>query len=251
MKRYLFWLLTVSLILTGCASARAKDPFRVDTVVMIPVDPTDPPTEETTEPPTDVPTEAPTELPTEPEETKPQKTSYGGSSSGKGSSGKTQKPKQTEPPYTDPPVLENPPSMEIPTEPPYDPSSYSIGNLEYAILDAVNAHRADAAIGELSINKKLSGIAYLRAQEAVDYWSHTRPDGRSYTSALSDYGCSYGDAAELMVYATGNGSADSMVEKWMNSDSHSGKILGDGFSRVGIGVYRTGGMTYVVCLLIG
>ena len=240
MKRYLFWLLAMSLILTGCASARAKDPFKVDTVVMIPVDPTEPPTEEPSEIPTDVPTEAPTE----PKETKPRQI-FSGGSSGKGSSGETKKTKVTEPPYTDPPIV------EMTTAPPYDPSSYSIGNLEYAMLDAMNAYRTGAGIGELSIHKKLSGIAYLRAQEAEDYWSHTRPDGRSYTSALSDYGYSYGDAAELMVYATGNGNADTMVEKWMNSDSHNGIILGDGFSKVGIGVYRTGGMTYVVCLLVG
>jgi uncharacterized protein YkwD len=250
MKRYLILLLAVGLTLTGCASAQAKDPFKVDTVVMIPVDPTEVPTEEPTEAPTGAPTESPTEAPTEPKETAPKKTSSGGSS-GKGSSGKTQRPKETEPPFTDPPVVENPPLMEIPTEPPYDPSSYSIGNLEYAMLDAMNAYRADAAIGELTINKKLSGIAYLRAQEAVDYWSHTRPDGRSYTSALSDYGYSYGSSAELMVYATGNGDAAAMVGKWMDSASHSEKLLSDGFSKVGIGVYRTGGMTYVVCLLVG
>jgi uncharacterized protein YkwD len=250
MKRYLILLLAVGLTLTGCASAQAKDPFKVDTVVMIPVDPTEVPTEEPTEAPTGAPTESPTEAPTAPKETAPKKTSSGGSS-GKGSSGKTQRPKETEPPFTDPPVVENPPSMVIPTEPPYDPSSYSIGNLEYAMLDTMNAYRADAAIGELTINKKLSGIAYLRAQEAVDYWSHTRPDGRSYTSALSDYGYSYGSSAELMVYATGNGDAAAMVGKWMDSASHSEKLLSDGFSKVGIGVYRTGGMTYVVCLLVG
>ena len=249
MKPSLILLLVMSLLLTGCASARAKDPFKVDTVVMIPVDPTEEPTEEPTEAPTAEPTEEATEMSTEPKETAPKKTSSG-SSSGKGSSGKTQKPKQTEPPQTEPPIATLP-LVEMPTEPPFDPSSYNPGNLEYALLEAMNTYRMDAGVETLTLKKKLSGIAYVRAQEAVDYWSHTRPDGRGYTSALSDYGYSYGSSAELMVYATGSGDADTMVDKWMDSASHSEKILSAGFTTVGIGVCRSGGMTYVVCLLIG
>lgn len=251
MKRSMIWLLIIALAFSGCAAAQ-DDPFRVDTVVQIPVDPTDTPTEEPSEAPTEESTEAPTEAPTEPQETTAPKSysSNQGGSSGKGSSSgnnqssKNQKPKETDPPETITPT-------EAPPAPPYDPSSYSVGNLEYAILDELNAYRGEKDVAELSLSGRLSGIAYLRAKEAIGAWGHTRPDGRDYTSALSDYGYGYSSSAELMVYTAGSGDAAQMVAKWMNAKSHSKKVLSDSFSTAGIGVYRKGGTTYVVCLLVG
>lgn len=294
MKRLIIGLLIAVLAFSGCSSARQADPYRVDTVVHIPVDPTDAPTEEptdaTTEPPTEAPIEAPTDAPTEPKETTSKKTtSSASSSSGKGStssgksstsSGKgssssskgssssssknnstskkepaaTQPPKATEPPATAAPETlppETVPPTEKAAEPPYNPASYGVGGLEYAIVGELNASRVDAELSELSLDGYLSGIAYLRAKEASSSWSHTRPDGRSYKSALSDYGYGYGAAAELMVYVAGSGDAASITAKWMNSESHRENILSGSFSTAGIGVYNAGGMTYVVCLLIG
>ena len=280
MKRLIIWLLIAVLAFSGCSSARQADPYRVDTVVHIPVDPTDAPTEEptdaTTEPPTEAPTEAPTDAPTEPKETTPKTTSSKSSSSGKSSSssGKsssssskgssssssknnsTSKKEQaaTQPPATAAPETlppETVPPTEKAAEPPYNPASYGVGGLEYAIVGELNASRVDAELSELSLDGYLSGIAYLRAKEASSSWSHTRPDGRSYKSALSDYGYGYGAAAELMVYVAGSGDAASITAKWMNSESHRENILSGSFSTAGIGVYSAGGMTYVVCLLIG
>ena len=64
MKRVALCIFAALLIFSGCAATQ-EDPFRVDTVVQIPVDPTDAPTEPETGAPTDEPTEAPTEQPTE------------------------------------------------------------------------------------------------------------------------------------------------------------------------------------------
>ena len=248
MKRFALFLIIAAMLLSGCAATQ-DDPFRVDTVVRIPVDPTDEPTvpatEESTEPPTDIPTEAPTE-PAETESPK-KSSSSGGSSSGKGSSSKNNKPKETDPPATEPPT----PPTEAPAEPSYDPSSYSIGSLEYGILAEINSQRSDAGETDLTISGKLSGIAYIRAKEVATSWSHTRPDGRDYTSTLSDYGYGYGAVAELMVSASGSGSVEAIMNKWMGSTSHSEKLLSSNFSKVGIGVYRTDGITYVICLLVG
>ena len=351
MKRLIIWLMIATLALSGCSTAQQSDPYRVDTVVQIPVDPTDAlseaPLVAPTELPTDAPTEVPTEAPTEPKETTVKKTtssSSSGSSSKKPSSGSsassssssssknnttskkepaaTQPPKATEPPATTAPETLPPettapetvpaettvpetvpaettvpetvptettapdtvpaettvpetvpaettapetvpvetvppteeptePPTEEPTDPPYYPGSYGVGGLEYAIVGELNASRVGAGLSELSLDGYLSGIAYLRAMEASSSWSHTRPDGRSYTSALSDYGYGYGAVAELMVYVPGGGDAASIAAKWMNSKSHSENILSDSFSTAGVGVYSTGGMTYVVCLLVG
>lgn len=256
MKRVALCFLAVMLLTCGCAQ-KQEDPFRVDTVVYIPVDPTDAPMEATIESATEEPTEESTEAPTAPKETEQKKTtSYKGSNSGKSSSsgttssGKTQT-KATEPPVTETVPVETAPPTEAPTEPPFNPASYNVGSLEYAILDEMNAYRKDMAVPELSLSGKLSGIAYLRAQEICTSWSHTRPDGRSYTSAMADYGYGFGMSAELLVYASGSGDPVSMVAKWMGSETHRANILSTSFAKVGIGVYRTGGMTYVACLLVG
>ena len=147
--------------------------------------------------------------------------------------------------------VETVPPTEKPAEPPYNPASYGVGGLEYAIVDELNASRVGAELSELWLDGYLSGIAYLRAKEASSSWSHTRPDGRSYTSALSDYGYGCGGVTELMVYVSGSGDAAAITTKWMNSQTHSESILSGSFSAAGVGVYRAGGMTYVVCLLVG
>ena len=159
-------------------------------------------------------------------------------------------PPVTEPPATEPPATEPPTTEPEPTDPPlYDISGYSVGSLEYAMRDVINAYRADAGLGELKLSSRLSAIASCRGYEISRVWSHTRPDGRGYQTVLNDYGYG-GSARELLVYVSGSGDGQSIVDKWKASDSHKDLLLGS-FSTVGIGVYRENGMTYIACLLAG
>lgn len=264
--------------LPGCGGP--ENPYKVDTIVQIPVAPTEPateaPTEEMTEPAETEPPEM-TEETAEPTE-KPASSSAkpsGGKTSSSGnkkpSSGKTESTKpveqETEPAPTEVPVTEVPateaPATQPPTEPatepeetappteaPYDPSNYTIGSLEYAILDQLNAYRAEAGLPGLSMSTKLCGIAGLRAREIHEVWSHTRPDGRNYTTAMSDYGYGYSIAAENLVYVSGSGDAAAIVAKWMSA-ANADDILNESFTTAGVGVYRSGGVTYVANLLVG
>ena len=307
MKREILLALLIMLSLTGCA--KNEDPYRVDTVVYIPADPTDAPTEaaipqetpatEQTEPaPTEQ--EAPTE--TEPEATEAVKetTSTKKSSSSKktttsskktNSSGKTEtaakateppaakpaetqppateppatkpapteppateppatQPPATEPPATEPPVTEPPETEPEPTDPPlYDISGYSVGSLETSMKDAINAYRTEAGLGEMSMSSRLCAIASCRGYEISQVWSHTRPDGRSYNTVLSDYGYG-GSARELLVHVSGSGDGQTIVDQWMCVDSYKELLLGS-YSTVGIGIYRANGNTYIACLLVG
>lgn len=257
--RKLLIIVAALLLLAGCG--RVENPYQVDTVVRIPVDPTEAPTEIPTEAPeTEAATEPPatTEAATEPEATEAPKTETPkkNTSTKKSSSNKTEKTKVTEPPATQPPETEAPTEPEVEeetaaaTEPPYDPSSYVTGNLEKSILDQMNAHRREAGLDELTLGNRLSGIAALRGEEASEVWSHTRPDGRNFKSVLSDYDVGYSAASEHLVYVTGSGDAEAIVTKWMNADNRE-DILGAGFTKAGIGVYRCDGLTYVAVLLIG
>lgn len=252
MKRVILCVLALLLLSSGCAQTQ-EDPFRVDTVVLIPADPTVAPTERPTEAPTEAPTETPTEPPTEPEETTAPKTtaSYRStasgsrtSSSGTSQSSAAQKSQETISEPTLPPAL-------TPGEQPYNPSTYTVGELEHELLLELNRYRLDAQLGELTINERLSGIAYLRAQEASVLWSHTRPDGRGYTSALTDYGFENDTTAELMLRGFPDCDAAYYAAKWMGYKTSHKDISGADYTTAGIGVYSQDGITYVVCLLIG
>ena len=287
MKRKILIAVLVALCLVGCS--RADDPYRVDTVIYLPEETASAPTGVTAPEATEVPTDAepavateptapetePEPAATEPEPTEEKKTTSSGkntSSNKKSGSGKnngtTAKPTEppateapaTEPPETEPPVMEAPATEPSKTEPtvtepePTDPplyyiSGYSVGSLEHAMKDAINAYRTAAGLGELSLNSRLSAIASCRGYEISRVWSHTRPDGRSYQTVLSDYGYG-GSARELLVYVSGSGDGQAIIDKWMASDSHKDLLMGS-YSTVGIGVYRTGGYTYVACLLVG
>ena len=307
MKREILLALLIMLSLTGCA--KNDDPYRVDTVVYIPADPTDAPTEaaipqeipatEQTEPaPTEQ--EAPTE--TEPEATEAVKetTSTKKSSGSKKTTTSSKKtnssrkpetaanateppaakpaetqppateppatkpapteppateppatqPPATEPPATEPPVTEPPETEPEPTDPPlYDISGYSVGSLETSMKDAINAYRTEAGLGEMSMSSRLCAIASCRGYEISQVWSHTRPDGRSYNTVLSDYGYG-GSARELLVHVSGSGDGQTIVDQWMCVDSYKELLLGS-YSTVGIGIYRANGNTYIACLLVG
>ena len=246
MRRVILCVLASLLLCSGCAQTQ-EDPFRVDTVVLIPADPTQAPTDE----PKEICTEVLTEAPTEPQETTaPQKTtSYKSTGSGMNQSSAAQKPKETKPPAAEQiPAL--PPAL-APEEAPYNPSAYAVGELEHGLLQELNRYRLDAEIGELTMDTRLSGVAYLRAQEASVLWSHTRPDGRGYTSVLTDYGFEDDAAAELMVRGFPDCDAAYYAAKWMSYKSSNKDISNADYTTAGIGVYNQEEITYVVCLLIG
>lgn len=276
MKRMMIALLCLLLLLTGCGR---EDPYRVDTVVRIPVNPTEetrppetepeatPPVTELAEPTETEPEE--TELPTEPatEPTEAKKPSGGGSGGRKPSSDKGnssgQKPNPTEPPRTEPAEEGAEPSQTeiaptdthetaVPeTEPQiYDISGYSPGSLEYAVADALNAAREAEGLSALTMDTRLSAIASCRAWEISQVWSHTRPDGRHYTTVLGDYGYAASSVTELLLYHSGGNDGAAIAARWMESESHRTAIL-SGYRLAGIGIYRAGGTVYVCCLLVG
>ncbi|MFR8164768.1 MAG: CAP domain-containing protein [Enterocloster sp.] len=64
-------------------------------------------------------------------------------------------------------------------------------------------------------------------------FSHTRPDGRDFSTALSEAGASFRVSGENIAY--GQRSAEQVMDVWMNSAGHRANILNPGYSRIGIG----------------
>ena len=116
------------------------------------------------------------------------------------------------------------------------------------MFDRINEYRMDADLDLLWLDTWLSAIASCRSYEANQVWSHTRPDGRHFSTVLEDYGYGAYAVQELLVYDTGSGDGIAMVDRWMQSKAQQELLLGD-FTTAGIGVYRADGVTYVTCLL--
>lgn len=115
---------------------------------------------------------------------------------------------------------------------------------EYAqeVLRLVNIERSKAGLSALSTNTTLKAAADKRAREIKVSFSHTRPDGSKFSTALQEYGISYRTAGENIAY--GQRTPQEVVSGWMNSPGHRANILNSGFGKIGIGVYQAGGVIY-------
>lgn len=101
------------------------------------------------------------------------------------------------------------------------------------ILQLVNVERAKAGLSALTLDEKLCGAAQVRAGESRTSFSHTRPDGRSFSSVLADQGIAYRRAGENIAW--GQRSAQEVMDGWMNSEGHRANILNAEFTKLGVG----------------
>ncbi len=109
------------------------------------------------------------------------------------------------------------------------------GSVVEQTLYYINQYRA--AEGKYPL--KLGGpsemsATQLRAQEAVGYKSHTRPDGRSYKTAFTDIGLSHENVVEVLVFGLG-GPAEK-VKVWMNSPVHRNVLMRTNITHIALGV---------------
>ena len=157
-------------------------------------------------------------------------------------------PPHTEPPATEPPATE-PPKYDHPV---YDISNHVVGSLEYEILAEINARRAAEGLGELKMDKKLCALATIRAYESSISFSHTRPNGTSCFTVLTEYNYKGGSlAGENLLHASPGYPADKLVDVWMKSTSHKNNILTSSFTKAGLGIFYANGRMYIANFFAG
>ena len=105
-----------------------------------------------------------------------------------------------------------------------------------AVVKLVNAERAKAGLSPLTVNKSVAEAAQIRAQEIKGIFSHTRPDGSSFSTALNQTGASYRGAGENIAY--GQNTPEAVMNGWMNSSGHKANILNKDFTSIGVGHYK-------------
>lgn len=112
-----------------------------------------------------------------------------------------------------------------------------VNNSDYKaqVVAIMNQERANAGIGGISQNASLDAVAQIRAQEIVQSFAHTRPNGASCFTVLDENGIVYMTAGENI--AAGYGTPADVMAGWMNSEGHRANILNGSFGQVGIGYY--------------
>ena len=107
------------------------------------------------------------------------------------------------------------------------------------VLDLVNVERIDLGLKPLLLDPNLCNVAQLRSEELVKNFSHTRPNGSMWFTALQEADFQYNTAAENI--AGGYHSVDQVVEGWMNSEGHRKNMMSGEFTKVGLGfTYQKG-----------
>ncbi len=142
----------------------------------------------------------------------------------------TQTPTQTTPTTTTPAATDQDQTTTPASSDNYDSSFAS------QVLKLVNKERAKGGLSALIISQSLVAPANKRAQEIAQSFSHTRPNGTSWSTVLDEYNVSVTAAGENLAY--GYNTPEAVVEGWMSSTGHRANIMNANFHKIGIGVYK-------------
>ena len=117
--------------------------------------------------------------------------------------------------------------------------NFAPSDFEQRVLDLVNIERGKEGLSPLEWDgPNLGAGADVRAVEISTNFSHTRPDGRSCFTAITNPG------AVGENIAAGYRSPEAVVEGWMNSPGHRANILDPDFKKLGVGYYYASGSYY-------
>lgn len=117
--------------------------------------------------------------------------------------------------------------------------SASLSAYEQEVLDLVNAERAKYGLSALSADSKVQAAAKIRAEEIKSVFSHTRPNGTKFSTALTQVGATFRGAGENI--ASGQRTPEQVVNAWMNSEGHRANILNEKYKYLGVGCVSKGG----------
>lgn len=146
-------------------------------------------------------------------------------------SGKPELPDEDIPEVNQPEIPDsNQPETERPDQPEIDNEQLSFAE---QVIKLVNAERAKAGLHELKLDTEVSKAALVRAKEIQTTFSHTRPDGRKFSSVLTDQGIRFTGAGENIAW--GQTTPEKVMEAWMNSEGHRANILNAKFTKIGVG----------------
>lgn len=132
-----------------------------------------------------------------------------------------------------------PTAPDVPTTPDVPDSSEDEADVHPYVLkvvELVNKERKSAGLNPVTLNTDATTAAQVRAEESSVSFSHTRPDGTSFATALKDAGVSYRSCGENIAW--GQKTPEQVMEGWMNSAGHRANILNASYTEIGVGFYQ-------------
>ena len=120
-------------------------------------------------------------------------------------------------------------------------SAYS-GDYAQEVLDLVNAERVKVGAKPLRLNRELCQAADIRAEDLVQRFSHTRPDGTHFDTVLSR---KYENRGKGENAAAGSATPQAVVDQWMHSPGHKANMLRADYTELGVGRYKDDNSKYI------
>lgn len=108
-------------------------------------------------------------------------------------------------------------------------------SFEEEVLRLVNLERTKRGLSRLTTSTKLSNAAKERSEELVEFYSHSRPDSRLYSSIFDKYSITYTKSSESIIGGFDYSTPESVVNYWMNSPTDRSNILNPDFKKIGAG----------------
>lgn len=156
------------------------------------------------------------------------------------------------PTYTPFPCSEEQPVYEEEKETVPEEEAQVVKDKEQLINDIfvlINSERLNVNLHALLYNDSLQATADIRAREAAQKFSHTRPDGTEcYTVFPEDYNTA---GENLLMSDNEIATPKNMVDTWMASQGHKDNILAQRYTDTAIGIYQTETTTFVAQVFIG
>ena len=109
-------------------------------------------------------------------------------------------------------------------------------NFVRQVVNLVNQERAKAGLSPVTADTSIQAAAQVRAKEIEKSFSHTRPDGSSFSTALTQQGVTYRGSGENSAW--GQKTPEQVMNGWMNSDGHRANILNKNFTKIGVGYHQ-------------
>jgi len=104
----------------------------------------------------------------------------------------------------------------------------------HEVFALTNIEREAVGLHPFEHDKELAEAAQIRANEIVEYFSHSRPDGGHFSGAFVEADVIYSQWGENL--ANGQKNPDEAIAMWMESDSHRAAMLSHDYHYMGVGV---------------
>ena len=147
---------------------------------------------------------------------------------------------ETTPPSEDTNTPESKPETPPPSEDTNTPENKPEADKELTfaeqVVELVNQERTKAGLSAVTLDQNIASAALVRAKEIETSFSHTRPNGSKFSTALTEQGVTFKGAGENIAW--GQKSPEAVMQAWMNSEGHRANTLNKNFTKIGVGYYQ-------------